>query len=80
MVVWKGWGLLALLIPMVCSLTLGETFDLLYGDGAYKDIRIVVGRCHWFFLCPHCPFMSLELNSMTCQEESGGFNSEVHND
>ncbi len=32
MVVWKGWGILALIIPVIMSLSVGLTLDSYYGE------------------------------------------------
>ncbi|MCW8919153.1 MAG: hypothetical protein OQL08_10110 [Gammaproteobacteria bacterium] len=37
MVVWKGWGILALIIPLVISLATGSTLGSYYGENFYKD-------------------------------------------
>mgnify|MGYP003386054002 FL=1 len=37
MIVWKGWGLLALAIPLVLSLLVGAAFDATYGENFYKN-------------------------------------------
>ncbi len=37
MIVWKGWGILALLIPLIISLSVGLTIDSYYGEGFYKN-------------------------------------------
>ena len=36
MVVWKGWGIFALIIPLVFSLLAQMAFDSMSGDGFYK--------------------------------------------
>jgi len=37
MIVWKGWGVLALLIPLLFSLLAGSAFDAIYGENLYKN-------------------------------------------
>jgi len=37
MVVWKGWGILALIIPLLISLTVGSIIDAQYGEDFYKN-------------------------------------------
>jgi hypothetical protein len=37
MVIWKGWGIMALLIPLLCSLLAGTLFDSVYGENVYKN-------------------------------------------
>ncbi len=37
MVIWKGWGILAILIPLLISLGAGAGFDYFYGEGFYKN-------------------------------------------
>ena len=37
MVVWKGWGILALIIPLLISLTVGSIIDAQYGEEFYKN-------------------------------------------
>jgi len=37
MIVWKGWGLLALIIPLFFSLLAGSVFDAIYGESFYKN-------------------------------------------
>jgi len=37
MIIWKGWGVLAILIPLICSLLAQLAFDSLSGDGFYKE-------------------------------------------
>lgn len=37
MLIWKGWGLLALLIPLFCSVLVGEVVDANYGEDFYKN-------------------------------------------
>ncbi|TVO72256.1 hypothetical protein [Sedimenticola selenatireducens] len=36
MLIWKGWGILAIIIPLLCSLLVGEALNSMYGDGFYK--------------------------------------------
>jgi hypothetical protein len=36
MLVWKGWGLMALGIPLLCSLLIEAALNSLYGDNYYK--------------------------------------------
>ena len=36
MVVWKGWGILGLVIPFLLSLSVGSAIDSLFGDNTYK--------------------------------------------
>ena len=35
MVVWKGWGILALIIPLIILLSVGSTIDSYYGEDFY---------------------------------------------
>jgi len=37
MIVWKGWGILALLIPLVISLGISAGVDSYYEDEVYKN-------------------------------------------
>ncbi|MDC9729741.1 MAG: hypothetical protein PSN04_10530 [Methyloprofundus sp.] len=37
MIVWKGWGLLALIIPLLFSLLAGSAFGAAYGENFYKN-------------------------------------------
>ncbi|MDX8379159.1 MAG: hypothetical protein R8K48_03815 [Gallionella sp.] len=37
MVVWKGWGILALIMPLIMSLSVGSTLDAYYGEDFYKN-------------------------------------------
>ena len=37
MIVWKGWGILALVIPLIISLSVGSSLDAYYGEGFYKN-------------------------------------------
>ena len=37
MIVWKGWGIMALLIPLVCSLLVEAVVDYKYGIEFYKS-------------------------------------------
>ena len=37
MVVWKGWGILGLLIPFIFSLSVGSAVDALLGANMYKN-------------------------------------------
>lgn len=37
MVIWKGWGILALVIPILCSLVTGTALDYFYVDNFYKN-------------------------------------------
>jgi len=37
MLVWKGWGILALIIPLVISLSVGSALDSYYGEYFYKN-------------------------------------------
>jgi len=36
MLVWKGWGLMALGIPVICSLLTGFIVNYHFGEGFYK--------------------------------------------
>jgi len=36
MIIWKGWGISALLIPLILSLLAQTFFDSVYGAGFYK--------------------------------------------
>ena len=36
MLVWKGWGLLSLVIPLVCALSMEFAVDYNFGNGFYK--------------------------------------------
>ncbi|MDX1810096.1 MAG: hypothetical protein R3331_11210 [Sulfurospirillaceae bacterium] len=36
MIIWKGWGILALIIPLLCSLLIEEGFNVVLGAGFYK--------------------------------------------
>ncbi len=37
MIVWKGWGFLGLLIPLILSVSVGEAIDSNYGDHTYQN-------------------------------------------
>lgn len=37
MIVWKGWGILALIIPLICSWIASALFDSLHGVDFYKN-------------------------------------------
>jgi hypothetical protein len=37
MIVWKGWGLMALLIPLLCTIFVGTAVDSIYGVDFYKN-------------------------------------------
>lgn len=37
MIIWKGWGILALLIPLVISVAVGAGVDYYYGENFYKN-------------------------------------------
>ena len=37
MIVWKGWGLMALLIPFFCTLFVGTAVDFIYGIHFYRS-------------------------------------------
>lgn len=37
MVVWKGWGISALIIPLLCSWLAEMVFNSINGVGSYKD-------------------------------------------
>ena len=37
MLVWKGWGFLALLIPLIASWTVGFSLNSFYGEGFYQQ-------------------------------------------
>lgn len=37
MVIWKGWGILAILILLVCSVLVEFASNALFGDGFYKS-------------------------------------------
>ena len=37
MIIWKGWGILALIIPLVFSWTANFVIDSMYGVGTYKN-------------------------------------------
>ena len=39
MVIWQGWGILALLIPMACSVGANTVFDAIYGENFYTTSR-----------------------------------------
>ena len=36
MIIWKGWGILALVIPLLISLGVGAGVDYYYGEGFYE--------------------------------------------
>lgn len=37
MIIWKGWGILALIIPLICSWIANFVFDSTYGEGFYQN-------------------------------------------
>lgn len=37
MLIWKGWGILALVIPLVCSWTAEAILNHYYGPGFYQE-------------------------------------------
>lgn len=37
MVVWKGWGIMALMIPLAISLATGSTVDFFHGENFYRN-------------------------------------------
>jgi len=37
MVLWKGWGILTLIIPLIFSWSANFAFDSMYGDGFYQN-------------------------------------------
>ena len=37
MIIWKGWGLMALLIPLLSTLFVGMTVDSIYGVHFYRS-------------------------------------------
>ncbi|MGL1958595.1 MAG: hypothetical protein OCD00_14910 [Colwellia sp.] len=36
MIVWKGWGLLAFAIPLICALLMQLGVNMAFGEGFYK--------------------------------------------
>ena len=36
MIIWKGWGILALIIPLLCSLFVAFSVDSIYVESFYK--------------------------------------------
>lgn len=37
MIVWKGWGIMALIIPLLCSLAVGTALDAYHGENFYQS-------------------------------------------
>ena len=37
MIIWKGWGILALVIPLLISVGVGAGVDYYYGEDFYKN-------------------------------------------
>ena len=37
MIIWKGWGILALIIAIVCSVLMQFACDALFGSGYYRN-------------------------------------------
>lgn len=42
MIIWKGWGILALIIPVAFSVLIGLGLEYFNGDGFYKNSSVAM--------------------------------------